>query len=193
MSTILLTGHLIGIALGVGGATMSDVLFFMSASDNKIDCSELKLLKIASKVVTLGLFLLCVSGIGFIIIGNETSPRFFAKMSVILILSLNGMFMHKHLMPILDKCTRNEWSLLSENVIPYFPLFLSAGVVSAVSWYTALLLGLWRSLSWGYAQIMGAYGLILVIGVATINFVIWGMLNHPKISEWIEHKPIEQS
>ena len=60
--TILLIGHIIGVALGAGGATMSDVLFLTSIRDNMIDKSELKLLRMASKVVVFGLGLLIITG-----------------------------------------------------------------------------------------------------------------------------------
>lgn len=172
LHTILLIGHIIGVALGVGGATMSDVLFLTSISDRRFDKSELRLLKIASKVVTGGLVLLAITGIGFFFVGTETSPRFWAKFTIVMIAALNGNIMHTLLFPLFEKCATERTNLLATDFTRYAPLMVTAGTVSAISWYTALILGMWRTLPLTYWQILGAYVSLTTIAVIGANIMV---------------------
>lgn len=193
MSIILQIGHLMGVALGAGGATMSDILFLMSISDNKLDRSEVKLLKKVSKIVITGLILLYITGIGFVITEEMLTPRFFAKMTVVLIATCNGFFMHQYLFPLFDQCAEKEWDILSEHVLPHAPIIASAGVISAISWFSALILGVWRTLTASYLQIITGYIGILLIGIISINLVLLLIVYHPKFVERVVQTPIEQS
>lgn len=172
MKTFLLIAHVVGVALGVGGATMSDVLFLTSISDRRIDRSELKLLKIASKVVVGGLILLCISGLGFFFVGTVPTPRFWAKFTIVLIATLNGNIMHRYLFPIFEQCVRDRVHLLSAEFVQHAPIMVTAGAVSAISWYTALILGMWRTLTLGYFGIMGAYLSMVMVAVIGANIMV---------------------
>lgn len=169
---ILLTLHIIGVALGAGGATMSDMLFLTSISDNQIDQSELKLLKIASRIVVVGLILLMVTGAGFFLFGAVESDRFWAKMTIVSIATLNGIVMHNVAFPIFERCAKYGTKLMSAEFTRHAPLLVTAGTVSALSWYAALILGMWRTLTLSYAQIIMVYGGVVIVSVVGANIMV---------------------
>lgn len=82
---ILLVLHIIGVSLGVGGATITDVFFFRFLKDYKIPHKEAKVLDIISEVVWVGLTILVLSGLGLYLPNADQliqKPRFLTKMSV---------------------------------------------------------------------------------------------------------------
>ena len=176
LKTTLLVGHIVGVALGAGGATMSDILFLTSIHDNRIDPSEYKLLKVASKVVVLGLVLLTLTGGAFFLVGNTPNQRFWAKLTIVAIAAINGFIMHRKLFPLFEKCCQEEIPILSETFLAHIRLVVSAGAISAASWNTALLLGMWRSLALSYGEIMAWYlgGLAVLLVGANLTITIVG-------------------
>ena len=95
---------------------MSDVLFLTSIADRRIDRSELKLLRIASKVVVAGLLLLALTGAGFLLTGSPIGPRFWAKMTIVLFASVNGYVMHRFMFPLFERCQKDRIHLLSAEI-----------------------------------------------------------------------------
>ncbi|MDP3953689.1 MAG: hypothetical protein Q8P99_02625 [bacterium] len=63
--------HLIGITLGAGGVFASDALFMSVFKDMKINSSELRLVKVGSAMVWLGIAVLLVSGVLFFSLNPE--------------------------------------------------------------------------------------------------------------------------
>lgn len=189
LHTFLIIGHIIGVAIGAGGATMSDILFVTSIADNRIDDSELRLLKIASKVVVIGLLLLTVTGIGFLLTGSPTSPRFWAKMTIVLIAALNGFVMHRLLFPIFARCAREKTAIGSAEFTRYTPLLVVAGPVSAISWYAALILGAWRSLTLTYWQYITIYGFLVTASITLSAFALdYVMTNPDRVTRFLPRK-----
>ena len=181
LHTFLIIGHIVGVAIGAGGATMSDVLFVTSIADNRIDRSELRLLKIASKVVVIGLLLLTVTGLGFLLTGSPTSPRFWAKMTIVLIAAVNGFVMHRLLFPLFERCARERTAIGSAEFTRYTPLLVVAGPVSAISWYAAIVLGAWRSLTLTYWQYITVYGFLVTVSIGLSAFALDYVMANPEV------------
>ena len=178
LHTILLIGHIIGVALGAGGATTSDFLFLSILRNGRIEKAEFRLLKVASGIVIGGLMLLTATGLGLIILSGSVSHRFFAKMTIVLIAALNGGLMHVKLFPLLQQSARKHQLFHLNGFAQKLPLISVFGGVSAVSWYTALVLGAWRNLTLGYAQILTGYVAILLVA----------MLGAMMSTRWLLHK-----
>lgn len=163
--------HTIGVALGIGGATTSDFLFFRSLRDKKISADEFALLNTASKVVIIGLAIIVFSGSGILVsqyLSSGSLPandQFYAKMTVVFVILLNGAVFHKLIFPRLfanidkplDKSADFAGSIW---------IFAFAGSVSVVSWYSALLLGAARGIAFPYLFLMTFY--VFLIFLATI-------------------------
>jgi hypothetical protein len=198
LKTALLIGHIIGVAMGAGGATMSDTLFLTSIRDNYIDASECKLLKVASKIVVLGLIILCATGGAFFLVGDVPSDRFWAKMTIVSVAVINGYIMHRKLFPVFEKCSQEEIPLLSDTFLAHIRLMVSAGAISALSWYAAVILGTWRSLSLSYLEIMAGYlgilGVMLVGANIAISIFGFGLRSGRNLKQLLvsdESSPVE--
>lgn len=176
--SVLIVGHIIGTALGVGGATISDFLFFKAIKDKKISSTEFDFLKTVSKVVWLGFLILVFSGFGLLIFyrlnfgASEIIYRsgFLAKMTVALAIFFNGLLMHWKIFPLLEA---NLGKILNQS-----PDFLKkgrwvfcTGVISIISWYSALILGVWRNPTLSYFEIISVYLGLIFVGVLAANFI----------------------
>jgi len=163
--------HIIGVAIGVGGATVSDVLFFRALKDKRISVDELGLLHTLGMMVWVGLIVLIASGLGFVTLqyvmsGTSSyivSAWFQAKMTIIAILFTNAFVMHLYVFPFMKG--NLGATLTHKKVAPHFALLAGTGVVSITSWYSALVLGVTRGLDFSYGLIINLYLVILVFGV----------------------------
>jgi len=152
LHTFLITAHLIGVALGVGGATFGGVLYLKAMKDGKVDPMEGEWLGTIFTVLRIGLVIAVLSGFGFFIeyrfTGQEErllDPRLWAKMTIIVVLVFNALLIQMRKMPM--------W--LGE-------------ALSITSWYSALVLGILGNMVYPYTTFLFFY----VIAV----FVVMGIL-----------------
>lgn len=165
--TIFKIGHIAGVALGAGGAVMSDSIFFSSIKDKKITQTEMRFLVIGSRVVWVGVLLLILSGLGLVYLNPEhtlTSHKFWAKMTIVGAVIINGIIFHFYHLPLLRKHV-GVYFPSAPTFVRRVPLLLASGVVSSVSWASAIILGILRGVPYSYTQIMGVYISILFIGI----------------------------
>lgn len=168
LKTFLLIFHLFGVALGAGGAIFSAVIFTKVMFDGKVTKNELDFIELASLLVSIGLGLLILSGIGLFLTNPEAylaSTKFLAKMSIIGILVVNGVLIHSLHVPALR-------AHIGEH-LPDVPNFkkrsfymYAGGAVSMTSWGAALVLGALRSVPYPYETIMAIYVVVLIIAIA---------------------------
>lgn len=148
IKTGLVIAHLIGLALGVGGATLMDLILVRFVVRGTIAREHADILHFSSFLVGGGLLLLWVSGIGFLThyyfynpqaLGN---PKVMAKIAIVGILTVNGTLIHQHVLPVIE---RNVGRRLFDGVTARQKSWmLAAGAVSATSWYVPLALGALR-------------------------------------------------
>lgn len=170
----LLVMHLIGFALGVGGATINDVLFFRFLKDYKISQKENAVLKIMSETIWLGLLILIISGIGLYVQNMEAlneSSKFLVKATVVGIITLNGAFLNLYIAPHLMKVSFKDSHTKTNPVTHFRKLAFVSGAISFVSWYTAFILGTIKSIPLSYLELFGIY-LVLVIGAIIFSLFI---------------------
>ena len=184
LHTILLIGHIIGVALGAGGATTSDFLFLSVLRNGRIEKAEFRLLKVASGIVIAGLMLLTATGVGLVILNGSVGHRFFAKMTIVLIAAVNGGLMHLKLFPLLRESAQKYQLFHLNGFAQKLPGISVFGGVSAVSWYSALVLGAWRNLSLGYAQILTGYTSLLLLAMLGVMITTRWLLrkNAPQLA-----------
>lgn len=182
---LALVFHLLGVVFGLGGATVSDVLFLKSIKDERITPKEKSFLEGASLVIWLGIAILLFSGavmywMNWDVLSQQ--PRSQAHVSIVAIIILNGLFLNFFISPKLlfwseEKEKRPE-AVFSYRKIRRFA-FVS-GAISLTSWYSALFLGFARRFifpPFSYGEIMGGYFLILLLAILTAllieNFSWW--------------------
>ncbi len=159
----LATGvHTIGFILGAGAATITDILFFRFMKDNRISEEEKGVLDTLSGVIWAGIALLVFSGFALYLPQIETlnaSPKFLLKAVVVGVVVINGFFLNFRLAPYLTQLSLDR--AVAPTKLRRFAFAL--GGISLVSWYTALFLGLARSISFTFCQGLIGYGALLLL------------------------------
>ena len=166
----------------MGGALASDSMFLKSLKDLKISKTEMGFLQLGSAMVWLGLFILIISG--YLLFSLEpdkylNSDKFLAKMTVVAIILLNGLFLHISLIPRLRRHIGGHLPS-SDEFMRKRPYLFTSGAVSLVSWLSALTLGALHKVPWSYGEIMGVYLTILAIVAVAVNLVGHHFLPTPK-------------
>ncbi len=147
--------HIVGTVLGVGGATFAEIFIVKAMRDGIVNPEETDYLRSIYAVLRIGFFLTIISGFSFLyvyrITGNEEllyQPKLWAKLTVIVAIAVNAMLIHIRAIP------------------------LSVGsAVALVSWYTAMFLGVWRTLPFGYFEIVLTYAVIVVAAIPILTFI----------------------
>ncbi len=171
LHSIFIIVHLFGVVLGAGGAFISDGIFFTSLKDKIISKDEFRIIRTASNFIWGGLLLLVISGVGLFTQNVEvlsSSEKFISKMTVVVIIILNGIIFHFFHLPFLkrnlEKKLASKANPSSEKLIPFV---LTSGVISIVSWASAVILGALRSFSYSYTTFLSVYVLIIGFGILT--------------------------
>ena len=171
VKAVLLFVHLIGLALGLGAATLLDLLVVRMLVAGKIAPSQPAFIEFAAAVVTAGLALLWLSGLGLLAYYSAFDltalqiPKVWAKVAIVAVLTLNGLFIHAAVLPLIKRqAGRGLFDGISE---VRKSLLLTAGAVSITSWFMPVFLAVSRPLNFVVpAQIiLAAYVVLLVVAV----------------------------
>lgn len=165
--------HLLGVAFGLGGALASDSMFFSALKDMKISRTEMRFLQMGSAMVWIGLVILIVSGYLLFSLDSDrylNSAKFLAKMTIVGIILLNGLFLHISLIPRLRRHIRGHLPS-SDEFMRKRPFLFTSGAISLVSWLSALTLGALHKVPWSYGEITGVYLLILLVAGLVANLL----------------------
>jgi len=165
--------HLVGLAVGLGGALFGDRLFFLATKNRVISRDEYTSLKRAGQFTWWGLILLMFSGIGLFALDPARymdSTKFLSKMAVVSVIAINGAIFHSiHF---------KKFKQLIGTHLPQSRVFKKAsagmfisGAVSVVSWLFALALGSLRSLPFSVLEILFVYALLLAGAVCVSLFL----------------------
>ena len=156
--------HVVSVIIGMGAALISDIFFTLFSRDRLLEPRELKVLNTLSYIVWIGLALIIVSGLGIFLsdpLTYASSPKFLSKMSIVLILSLNGYILHRFIKPHLKLPAFLETTRRYRARTVAF----ACGAISLISWICAFVLALLKNVPWNYTQFMGLYVLILALAV----------------------------
>lgn len=159
--------------IGGGWAFAGDLIFLSSVKDRKISPTEIRFLRLGSKMVWIGLLIIVVSGIFIFFTDTDKylhSTKFLAKMTIVGIIILNGFVFHISHLPRLYRHVNLHFSS-SDEFKKHAPLLVSSGAVSIVSWTSAITLGAMRSIPYSYLTIMGVY-FIFIISAIMISLVL---------------------
>jgi len=144
---ILVLMHIIGTVLGVGAATFAEINILHQLHEGNKDPDESLILQITYNVLRIGLFILVISGFGFLIYYNTIgfqgyafSPQFWTKLSIIGIIAANAVLLHLRLIP-----------------------FAWGSAIAITSWYTVLTLGVLRGIEFAVMDIVIVYLLVIVL------------------------------
>ena len=183
--TVYLIFHLLGVVIGAGGAYMSDAIFFSTIKDREINDTELRFIKLGSRMVWIGLLILFISGLFlFSLDANKYihSEKFLAKMTIVIILTINGIFFHfVHIKRLFKH--RDELIIWPNSFIKESRLLYPSGAISMVSWTSAIVLGAFKNIPWSYQTIMLVY-----VGVIFTAIIVSFILRHRFLSPILPHR-----
>jgi len=139
--TALIIAHVIGTALGAGGATLAEVQINKALKDGKVDASERALMHANYTTIRVGMVLILFSGLALVWWhlgqGNNwvlTSPKIWTKDIMFLVIIANAFFLTKR----------------------WVPLWLGSAI-SFTSWWGAAVLGIWRTHGISFPEFLIAY------------------------------------
>ncbi|MBY6055562.1 hypothetical protein [Leisingera daeponensis] len=173
--------HFIGLAAGLGSATLLDLLLLRFFLRGEVTAERVAVFEFASKVVDAGLKLLWLTGFGFLLhyaLADPVkleNPKVHAKLLVVAVLTLNGLFIHAVVLPHLRRQTGRP--LFQGMGAGQRTLFAASGAVSAVSWYMPVALGAFPQLNFTLpaAQILTGY-LLLIAAMTAVTAAVAGVL-----------------
>lgn len=152
---------------------MSDSMFLKALKDLKISKAEMGFLQLGSTMVWLGLAVLIVSGYFLFSLDTDKylhSAKFLAKMTIVGVILLNGLFLHISLIPRLRRHVEG-YLPSSDEFMRKRPYLFTSGAISFVSWMSALVLGALHKVPWSYSEIMGVYLLVLLMAGLIANLL----------------------
>ncbi len=163
--------HFLGLALGLGTATFLDMMMVRFMVRGKIRRTHWLMLEFGSKMVTGGLILLWLSGIGFLVWygffepKNLGNPKIWAKVSIVAVLTINGQYLHGVVLPLFKaQVGRGLFEGVSARDRN---MMVAGGVTSVLSWYfpVAIAASPWLNFNVPMAYIDGAYIAALAFGL----------------------------
>lgn len=104
-SPILVLAHLLGLALGLGAATVKLVLLLRCRADPAALPGYLAASKPVTRLIVLGMVLLTLSGIGWLVLGYPLTPRLVVKLVLVAALWVMG--------PVIDNVVEPRFQALA--------------------------------------------------------------------------------
>lgn len=172
LQNLIIILHIFGIAIGMGGAFASDIIFLSSVRDKKINLTEFRFIKIGGNMVWTGILILLISGVilfSFDPIRLINSPKFQAKITVITIIIVNGIIFHSVHIPRIKR-HRGEHLPSSDEFMRNRSILTASGALSMTSWITVLILGAWKEFPFGFFQTITLY-LTITLCAVSISFL----------------------
>jgi uncharacterized membrane protein len=157
--------HVFAVIVGMGSALISDALFNRFIADFKIDKMEHRVFSVFSKIIWISLLVMVVSGTAIFmsdVVGYSNSDKFLAKMTVALLIILNGLFFKMYIDPSLRKINFSD-NDGRHKYVKIRRLSFAFGAISVISWLFVCGLALYKNSSSSYSTIMLTYlGIVLV-------------------------------
>lgn len=162
--------HNIGFILGLGGATITDIMFFRFLKRGTITREQKETMDTLSNVIWIGLCVLIVSGIMLYLPEQarlSVSSKFLLKLVVVSVITINGFFLNVLVGPRMRQFSLDQTLPARRFRRRAFVL----GAISITSWYTAFLLGSFRSIPITLREGIGVYvGVLLAAIVGSLMY-----------------------
>ncbi|MFA5934221.1 MAG: hypothetical protein WC795_03330 [Candidatus Paceibacterota bacterium] len=172
--TITLIFHGIGVAVGIGAATVTDILFFKFLKDKKISHKESETINALSPIIWVALVVIIFSGLALYLPGMEyfnESSKFLLKMVIVGVIVCNGAFLNFFISPKLGHISFGDWHKHKEGEMHTVrKVSFALGGISIISWYSAFILGSLRSIPFSFSDGILFYILVLAIGIIGSQF-----------------------
>lgn len=161
--------HLIACCVAIGMVLTSDLALVKqllkgdpAARLDEHHMSELQ------RTVSRALLVLWVTGVAIVALdasvkgwGYFANPKLQAKIGLVVLLTINGVWLHRAILPLMEKAGSLLKLKPSHRMLAIF-----AGAVSGVTWFYAALMGVGRPLAWKYSllELLAAYPVLIAGG-----------------------------
>lgn len=165
----MLAVHVLAVVVGMGAATVADLLFFSFLRDFSISKKEASVLHTLARVVVVAIVIVILTGIALFAAEPAvyaTSPHFIAKMTIVAIVACNGVALHIWVAPRMVQISFR--GAAAARLVALRRLAFVLGPISVVSWYAAFFIAMLKaSVLQGatLAMLLGAYVALLVCGI----------------------------
>lgn len=162
----ILTVHLLGVVLGFGGAIFTDIIFARCLHKRSISDDELNIMKLLSHLIWVGLIILASSG-ALLFHSNVdsyiNSDAFLAKMTLVFILLLNGVFLNVYVTPSIKKVFD---PLLEDKGFSIRKIAFASGAISISSWFFIFFLSMLKKvIVLSFVQYLSIYLFIVISSI----------------------------
>lgn len=176
--TIFRLIHFLGLAVGLGSATLLDFIILRFLVLRRISRENRDIVFFGSRFIGLGLAMLWLSGAGFLASylltdpGLLANPKIWAKLAIVVVLSVNGLVIHKAVLPIID--AQMAKPLFDGLTRRRRTTMLVSGGLSIVSWYVPVILGATPQLNFVVpaAMILAIYAVAVAATVLFLHAAI---------------------
>lgn len=153
--TLLIFGHVVGTAMGLGGSIIAEVQIGKALRDGAVTPDERALMHSDYFMIRAGLALIVVSGLGlmawYLAQGSDwvlTSSKLWVKDLIVVIILLNAVALSRR----------------------WVPLWLGSAV-SLGSWLAATGLGVWKDVPYSFGEILAGYAVFIALLAVVLHFV----------------------
>lgn len=176
--TVIRFFHFIGLALGLGGATLLDLMVLRFFVRGTIVDETYQMFAFASKIVDVGLRILWITGLAFLFLYALTNtqlltnPKVHAKLIIVLILTVNGFFIHSVILPTVRAQIGKS---MFYGISPARrSIFVLSGAISATSWYVPVALGAFPQLNFNISAVtlLVIYLSLIILASMAMQMVI---------------------
>lgn len=174
IQTCFVVFHLVGIVLGTGAATVADILILRRTIFEPITESVVDMVEFLSRLVTAGLVMIWLSGVGLALVlwthnpDFLTNQKFWTKVLIVTVLTLNAVAIHGVILPKLRRLVGER--LFARLDFTQQAIFIVSASISGVSWYLPIVLGVARE--WSYVVPAGPLLVLYAFFLSATCFVM---------------------
>lgn len=141
ISTFLYIAHIIGVALGVGAATVKLVLLLKSKSDNTFIPVFLKVVRPITRLIISGMIILTLTGIGWLIMGYTFTPLLIVKIILVSFTWVLGPIIDNAVEPKFVKLAPGPAEKVSPAFVKVHRQYLAMELAATFLFYVSLVMG----------------------------------------------------
>lgn len=170
---VLLTFHVWGVVLGLGGTTLTDLMFFNFLKNYQVSKKEAGIMHLISQLIILGICVLLITGLLLFLSDMEKfldSDVFLMKMVTVAAVILNGALLNLYVTPKLKDISFAGKPEIGKNETLKHIAF-ALGAISIISWYSAFVLAMLDALSeLSFTTLFVSYLVLLLLGIGGSQF-----------------------
>jgi len=171
--------HVLAVIVAVGAVTVVDYLHLVGLRKKKLEKQLKNIYPSLSRLVSAALAVIYLTGI-YLVYNNRIlleSSLFLTKVALVVIVTINGIYLQNKVAPNLDLCVLKGRKYCSSSV-----LYSSAisGSISIVTWYAIVILALTKTFGYTHLEFLTSYMIILILVIIT------ALHSERKARKWVD-------